>query len=156
MNILLAIDGSSCSEAAVRSVADRPWPAGSKVKVISVVEVHLAPAPGNILIPESHYLKLLDEHQRVAREAIERAEALLTASNAGRKDPIEIGTEIINGNAKVVILEEAENWQADLIVLGSHGHRGWQRFWLGSVSQAISANSNCSVEIVKDRSIDRE
>jgi nucleotide-binding universal stress UspA family protein len=149
MKILLAIDGSSCSQAAVKAVADRPWPVGSEIKIISAVEVHLAPPPGSMLVPDSHYLKLLTEYQRVACDAAGNAESLLRASNAGRKDPIEISTEIINGNAKEVILDEVGNWGADLIVLGSHGYRGMKRLWLGSVSLAVATHARCSVEIVR-------
>jgi nucleotide-binding universal stress UspA family protein len=149
MKILLAVDGSSCGLAAVRAIADRPWPAGSEIKIISVVEVHLAPPPGSMLVPDSHYLKLLTGYQRVARDAVGNAETLLRASNASRKDPIEISTEIINGNAKEVILDEAGNWGADLIVLGSHGYRAMKRLWLGSVSLAVAAHAHCSVEIVR-------
>ncbi|MFN0109388.1 MAG: universal stress protein [Blastocatellia bacterium] len=151
MKILLAVDGSSCSQAAVKAVAERPWPADSQVKIISVVEVQLVPLPGNMLAPDSHYLKLLTEFQQIARDAVEKSESLLRATNAERKDPVEISTEVINGHAKSVILEEAERWQADLIVLGSHGHHIWQRFWLGSVSLAVATHAGCSVEIVKER-----
>jgi nucleotide-binding universal stress UspA family protein len=50
-----------------------------------------------------------------------------------------------------VILEEAERWDADLIVLGSHGYGLWQRFLLGSVSQAVVSHARCSVEVVRLR-----
>jgi nucleotide-binding universal stress UspA family protein len=50
-----------------------------------------------------------------------------------------------------VILDEAERWDADLIVLGSHGYNGWQRFLLGSVSHAVATHAHCSVEIVRQK-----
>jgi nucleotide-binding universal stress UspA family protein len=106
------------------------------------------------LVPDSHYLKLLTEYQQMARDAIGNAVSLLRASNAGRKDPIEINTEIITGHAKYVILDEAGTWGADLIVLGSHGYRGMKRLWLGSVSLAVSTHAQCSVEIVRGPVID--
>ena len=65
-----------------------------------------------------------------------------------------------DGRAKIVnvcdLLEEeaankAKKWGADLIVLGSHGYRGLQRFLLGSVSHAVVAHAPCSVEIVRKR-----
>jgi nucleotide-binding universal stress UspA family protein len=151
MKILLAIDGSSCSEAAVKAVAERPWPAGSLVRIISVVEVHLVPSPGSMLVPDSHYLKLLTEFQEIARDAVEKANNALRESNTSRKYPIGISTELINGQAKTVILDEAKRWGADLIVLGSHGHRAWKRFWLGSVSLAVATHAECAVEIVRER-----
>ncbi len=150
MKILIAVDGSSCSEHAVKSIAERPWPAGTEVRVISIVEVHVAPPAAGFLVPDSHYLKLLAEHQRISREAVEQAEARLLASNADRSAPIRVETEIINGMAKDVILYDAEEWKADLIVLGSHGYQGLKRLWLGSVSSAVAAHAPCSVAIIRE------
>jgi nucleotide-binding universal stress UspA family protein len=48
-------------------------------------------------------------------------------------------------------LDEAEKWEADLIVVGSHGYQGFKRFLLGSVAQAIASHAHCSVEIARQR-----
>ena len=53
------------------------------------------------------------------------------------------------GSPREVILDEADHWGANLIVVGSHGYRGLTRFLLGSVSQAIASHAKCSVEIVR-------
>jgi nucleotide-binding universal stress UspA family protein len=50
---------------------------------------------------------------------------------------------------KELILEEAHKWGADLIVVGSHGRRGINRFLLGSVSEAVASHAHCSVEIIR-------
>jgi len=55
----------------------------------------------------------------------------------------------VPGPPRVVILDEAESWGADLIVVGSHGYRAWERFLLGSVSQSIVSHAECSVEVVR-------
>jgi nucleotide-binding universal stress UspA family protein len=55
-----------------------------------------------------------------------------------------------------VILDEAEKWDADLIVLGSHGYSGWQRFLLGSVSHAVATHALCSVEIVRQKPVTKK
>ena len=54
-----------------------------------------------------------------------------------------------DGSPKRIIVEEAETWGADLVVVGSHGYRSWERMLLGSVSQAVAAHAECSVEIVR-------
>ncbi len=46
------------------------------------------------------------------------------------------------------ILERANEWNADLIVLGSHGRRGFDRWVRGSVSESLAMNAHCSVEVV--------
>jgi nucleotide-binding universal stress UspA family protein len=60
-----------------------------------------------------------------------------------------VTTEALTGSPKRTIVEEAEAWGADLIVVGSHGYKSWERMLLGSVSQAVAAHARCSVEIVR-------
>ena len=57
---------------------------------------------------------------------------------------------MLSGNAKEVILEEARKSDADLIVVGSQGRRGFKRAMLGSVSEAVAMNAHCSVVVVRD------
>lgn len=149
MKILLATDGSTYSDAAVQSVARRPWPPDSEVKILAVVEMHIAAQPGIWLVPDDHYLKILHELQERARLAVEKAESVLTEGNTQRPEPVRISSEIIVGNAKETILKQAADLNIDLIVLGSHGHNRLERMLLGSVSQAVAAQANCSVEIVR-------
>jgi len=54
-----------------------------------------------------------------------------------------------SGIPKVVIIDDAKKWGADLIVVGSHGRTGLDRFLLGSVSEAVARHAACSVEIVR-------
>ena len=56
--------------------------------------------------------------------------------------------DVLTGPPREAILDEADRWKADLIVMGSHGYGVWQRFLLGSVSRAIVSHAKCSVEIV--------
>ncbi len=53
--------------------------------------------------------------------------------------------------AKQIILSDADEWGADLIVCGSHGRRGVNRFLLGSVSEAVATHAKCSVEIIRPK-----
>jgi len=146
MKILLATDGSEYSKAAVNSVAERPWPEGSEVKIISAMEIPYAPTTETWALPNSYYSEL----ERVAREQAEAAvRYAVERIESGKASGLEIIPKIIGGSAGEVILDEAEKWGADLIVLGSHGYSGWQRFLLGSVSHAVATHAHCSVEIVR-------
>lgn len=144
MKILLAIDGSDCSAAAVREVARRPWPADTQVRIISVVE------PAGPLVAEPYmgvagYFEEVERiNQKQAGEVVARAAEKL---NDGGK--LQVATDVLRGSAKGTIVEEAEAWGADLIVVGSHGYRTWERMLLGSVSQMVAAHATCSVEIVR-------
>ena len=148
MKILIATDGSDYSKAAVNSVAERPWPQGSEVKIISAMEIPYAPATEAWVLPDSYYLEL----DRVAREQADAAvKDAVGRIESGKASGLEIITKIVSGSAGEVILGEAERWGADLIVLGSHGYSGWQRFLLGSVSHAVATHAHCSVEIVRQK-----
>ena len=146
MKILLATDGSPCSDAAVDEIARRPWPADSQVRVISVVELPAPIAAEPYLLPDNFFVEVEKAARNSAQEVITRAESKLSESGN-----LLVSTEVLMGSPKRVIVEEAETWHADLIVVGSHGYRAWERLLLGSVSQAVATHAPCSVEIVRQR-----
>lgn len=148
MKILLAADGSAPSEKAVSEVAHRPWPAGSSVEVLSVVEPVPLPATENWVAPDKYYQELLRAARNQAQAAIDKAVKLLRASHGAS---LEIITNVIEGHPQRVILDEAEAWGADLIVLGSRGLGAFRRFLFGSVAHAVASHATCSVEIVHRR-----
>jgi nucleotide-binding universal stress UspA family protein len=149
MKILLAIDGSPCSEEAVAEVARRPWPEDTQVRIISVVE---PPAP---LVAEPYmgvagYFEEVERlKQKQAEGVVGQAAALLREGRGTSR--LGVATEVITGSPKRTIVEEAERWDADLIVVGSHGYHTWERMLLGSVSQSVAAHALCSVEIIRCR-----
>ena len=147
MRILLAIDGSEHSVAAVDEVCDRHFPPDCDVRVISVVEpIGISAAlPGEVGL----FVDLEKADQERARTAVDNAIVKLRAGAGSRQ--FNVTTAVISGSPKREILEEAEKFRADLIVVGSHGHGGLERFLLGSVSQAVALHARCSVEIVRSR-----
>ena len=136
MKILIGVDDSEFSRAAVEAVANRPCLEGTAVKLVSAVERFKMPA---------YEGEGRDNEYENARRAIDSAFAILQNS----PNHFEVAGDIIEGHAKQVLLDEAEKWGADLIVVGSHGRRGLDRFLLGSVSQAVALHARCSVEIVR-------
>ena len=128
--VLLATDGSEISMAAAQALAGRPWPEGSEFRIVSVEE------------PWALKGSVVRDNEQ-AQEAVSRAEQVLASAGLEAK-----GT-VLSGPTKDVILGEAQKWAADLIVVGSHGRRGFKRFLLGSVSEAIAMNAHCSVVVVR-------
>ena len=128
--VLLATDGSETSIQAARATADRPWPDGSEFRVISVEEPWA--------IRSSRVRTETGPH-----EAVSTAEQVL--NSAGLKAT----GEVLSGKPREAILQAAQNWAADLIVVGSHGRRGFKRFLLGSVSEEVAMNARCSVVVVR-------
>lgn len=146
IKILLATDGSEYSSAAIRSVANRPWPKGSEVRVLAVPEPFFPTG----------------EFPYFASEEIEN---INTAALKEAKKQVDAGIEILS-KAKLtttmetpfpqdsparVILKEAERWGAQMIVLGSHGRRGFDRLTTGSVSEHVAFHAHCSVEVIREQ-----
>jgi nucleotide-binding universal stress UspA family protein len=149
MKILLAVDGSECSETAVREVARRPWPCESSIRVVSAVEPPAPLAAEPYMLAGGYFEEAERLKRQVATEALGRAAARL--SDGAGTGGLQVTTVILTGSPKRAIVEDAEEWGADLVVLGSHGLRTWERMLLGSVSQTVSAHARCSVEIVRCR-----
>lgn len=120
---------------------------GAEVRVLSVVEPisvyvsadafpHFTPQVAEI--EEDRKVQATDLVNRVAKEL----------QDAG----FQSSKTVDFGDAKTIIIDNATQWGADLIVLGSHGWKGLNRFLLGSVSDAVARHAPCSVEIVRVQS----
>jgi nucleotide-binding universal stress UspA family protein len=148
MKILLAVDGSPCSDAAVDEISRRPWPDGSSIKVLTTFELPSPPTPETWALPINFFEEMDLALQKQARNVVERA---IEKLKPRLSKTISLDAKILPGAPQSVILDEAEEWGADLIVVGSHGYRAWQRFLLGSVSQSVVSHAKCSVEVVRCR-----
>ena len=148
MKILIAVDGSECGDVAVEEVANRPWPAASALRIISVAET--LPLE-ELELPPRYREDIERAARRRAETIVERAIARLRESDARF---LPISSTVVIDSPKDAIVEEAERWGADLIIVGSHGYRGPERALLGSVSQAVATQANCSVEIARRRHLD--
>ena len=150
MKILLGTDGSEGASVATKSVANRPWPAGSQVKIVSAVQLLV---PGNEMMmsssapiyPTSLLEEVWSEVRSSAHEAV--AESRKTLETAGMK--IVTGETTPGGDPRAVLLAQAKEWDADLIVLGSYGRRGIDRVLMGSVSESVALHAHCSVEVIR-------
>ena len=152
MKILLAVDGSPCSDAAVKEIVRRPWPNGSSVKVLNAFELPIAGTPEGWVLPPTYFEELDQAVKKQAQSIVERALEQLRKEKNGT---ISIDGQFLPGPPRAVILEEAESWGADLIVLGSHGYSRWERLLLGSVSQSVVSHAKCSVEVVRCANTDQ-
>lgn len=146
MKILLAIDDSKFSKAALEAVLTLAPPKGTQVRVLHVVE------PPSVLLARgmggySANLRMVWEAQRSNAEGLVKQFAKRLV-DAGFK----VTSSVVQGEPRGKIVDVARTWHADLIVLGSHGRHGLERFLMGSVSDAVVHHAPCSVQVVRLRS----
>lgn len=142
MKILLAVDDSRPSEEAVNEIASRTWSPDTTVRLFSA----FTPYPFGTL--EVWYAAGKDLEQ-VWDEASQGAlNTLDTYLQVLQPSGLKVETAVRDGHPQLTIVEEAERWGADLIVVGSHGYRGIKRLVLGSVAHDVVSHAPCSVEVV--------
>jgi nucleotide-binding universal stress UspA family protein len=148
LRILVGIDGSLESEMAVRTVAARVWPAGTDIRLMMVLEPSIlsamsdsSPATEQSSVPENEaegaeggINEMLDSHLAIFHQ---------------KSSELCVSTMLMAGDPKHVLLEGAERWGADCIVIGSRGLNRWERLLLGSVSTAVATRAHCPVEVVR-------
>jgi nucleotide-binding universal stress UspA family protein len=143
--ILLAIDDTRFSETATRFLSEQVQQPQTEVRVSYVVE------PPNLLVAREMggYDPALE---RVWQSETEQAEGLVTkVAETFRGKRLKVTTCVMQGDPRSKILDEAQEWKADLIVIGSHGRTSFARFLMGSVSDAVAHHAHCSVEVVRTR-----
>ena len=145
MKILVATDGSEYSRMALHSVVHRPWPEGSEVKVLCVPEPF---APVGFPFFELKEIEDLNTSAlKQAKKAVDASARILTKLDA----KVSTETPLPQDSPARVIVKEAQEWGAHMIVLGSHGRRGFDRLIMGSVSAQVAFHAHCSVEVIRGR-----
>jgi len=135
--ILVAHDGSKSSEKALKKAFQIGETFGSSVTVLSVIpELYLTE------LMEMDRARILDTMTKETKEMMEK---IKTKS----KQVKSLRTVIKQGDPADEILNTAEKMKADVIITGSHGRHGAQRFLLGSVSSKIVDHAECDVLVVK-------
>lgn len=133
MRVLLAVDGSACSEAAVETVVDRFRAESTHVKVLHAVE-WMREMP---LCSSTRTVPRLEKMSSSAATPASSARAKWSSVSTPDADP------------RHAIVETARDWPADVIVIGSHGRRGFDRLLLGSVAESVVRHAPCSVDLVR-------
>lgn len=142
MNVLLAIDGSKYSEAATRAIAEEMRPERTAVSIVHVVEARLL-IPYPVVGHREDLEELAQARMNEGRQLVARSEEQL------RRAGFQVQTAVEEGDARSVILDFVSGWGVNLIVMGSHGRTGLDRFLLGSVAESVARHARCSVLIVR-------
>ena len=146
VRMLIAVDNSPDSSAAVDAVCRRTWPKGSEVGLIAVLDTVLAITPNPAEPSVVKWIEVADEENwDQVRQIFEPSAEKLRAAG------LHAEVLIRRGHPADQILHEAHTWGADCIFVGAKGTRGIDRLLLGSVSSAVSARASCSVEVVRQK-----
>lgn len=139
MRILLAVDGSRYSADVMDAVLSRSWPEAGTVRVLSAVD------PEQII--DSSGPDLSGAAKQMSVKATE--ELVEWVADSLRSHGFQTETVVKPGDPREVIVNEAEDWQADLIVMGAYGHSGVKNWQIGSVTESVAKHARCSVELVR-------
>jgi len=142
--LLLGFDGSPGAERAINAIAGRSWPKGTLVRVISIDGSGVVGSIGQLSAQwraaavgagfESKWAETLAEH------------AMQELDEAGMCTELEVRT----GDPQKALIEAADEWDADCIFVAPHcAGNSYERFLLGSVSAAVAAHANCTIEIMR-------
>ncbi len=142
MKVLVGIDESAYSSAAIRFISEGTWPKATRFIVLSSSPAIFLGA-GDAIPPDSLAQVLRQEESR-HREIAERAAAGL------RDRGLSVEAQVVRGDARTVLVDAARDEHADLVIVGSHGRTGLKRLFLGSVASYVVAHAPCSVLVVKE------
>jgi nucleotide-binding universal stress UspA family protein len=150
MKILIATDGSECSKKVIKTSCEFVKnDENALVKIVSVFEPPLliAAAPYSVPIAYNPNLEkgMHDAAEQSTADAVRQIREYLPDLKGN------LTTQVLCGAPAQMIVEEAENWGANLIIVGSHGYGFWERVLLGSVSNAVVHHAPCSVLVVRNQ-----
>jgi nucleotide-binding universal stress UspA family protein len=146
MRVLMGTDGSDFSKAAVAEMCRFIRPGDSEILFVSAYEDAAPIAAEPFAISAEYYQKLEDAVREQAEEFVREAEADLRRCSPVKE--LKVSTRVVRGAPDQQLIEIAKDWNADLIVVGSHGRGFWGRL-LGSVSTGVVHHAPCSVLVVR-------
>ena len=143
MKILLAVDGSKYSDAAVQALASKIRKEDAEVLVLQVVEPKIFSTPPQMAAGyEPELEEIMKEQFKQAQQTVDRAAAALKAAGFHAK------TRVVEDETRTGILDLASEWHADLIVLGAEPKMG-KGLFLGHTINFVLRNAPCAVAILK-------
>ena len=145
MKILIGVDDSPHSTAALEFVQRMTWPPGTQVCVVSAVRPAVA-LYTEVYVPASEQVeRVMEDQRKFHEELVSRAELKL------RDRGFKTSAHVLIGDAREAIIEMAKREGADLIVVGSHGRSGLTKLVMGSVASHVVTHAPCDVLVVRPR-----
>ncbi len=153
MKILIAYDGSEGAKAALDDLPRAGLGNSIEAIILSVAELWLPPPPPSTGVDESFPLYTppgLKSARETVAQAIEQVRSLAKGASArvqATSRSWKVSTEVYTGSPAWEVIKKGDEWEPDLIVVGSQGRSALGRLFLGSVSQKILTEARCSVRV---------
>jgi nucleotide-binding universal stress UspA family protein len=144
MKVVVAIDDTPQSASVLDAACRRWWPRDVEFKVLSVLE----PLPVYSCECSAETLNGINAKRRIKLE--ELVAAARTRIEKAVPDAV-VHFEVLDGNPKSEIVKAALDWQADCILIGSHGRSVCPHFMIDSVSRSVFRSAHCTVDIIRTR-----
>ena len=144
-NIMLALDGSKISDSLVEEVIKLTKGQNANLRIIHVVDESFVYYGGQ----DFDYLSLISSCQEEGRNILAKASKLISSKSSVKVETSLLELKPFHKRVAEVIVEEAKEWPADLLVIGTHGRRGFSHFLLGSVAENIVRIATTPVLLVR-------
>jgi nucleotide-binding universal stress UspA family protein len=141
--LVIGVDGSPGSQAAVEAMAQRTWPKGSTAHVVAALERRIAGLAGYPDLSTRWSMELERQQTEWMKQQAQRAVDRLRTAGLSARSILRVG------NAKDVLLREIKRVGADCVVVGATGRRGLARLFMGSVASAVTFRAACTVEVAR-------
>jgi len=149
--ILVPIDGSPTSNLGLNEAIKLAKDQGAKLRLFHLVNEYIAVAsPDGMAFSNTD--GLLGSLRQGGKKIIEKAEALARRNGLV---PESVMLESFGGPAANFIVQQANKWKADLIVLGTHGRRGVKRLVMGSDAEQVIRTTRVPVLLVRSKTTTR-
>jgi nucleotide-binding universal stress UspA family protein len=155
MKVMIAYDGSAYADAALDDLRRAGLPREAEALIVSVGDgLVSASAPIAEIAGMALTSRRVTSAIALAKEQATRlfVEARGFAEQARRRvlsyfPDWKVRVRVLEGSPSQELLRKAEEWQPELIVVGSQGRSAWERFFLGSVSKTLATDARCSVRV---------
>jgi len=145
MKIIVAVEDKTYAQAITDCICSMDWDEKPEFKIISTVPPLKYPVPAVTGVVDTRFIEVQEERRRAAKSLV-----LGVGTQLAQHVPhATVEDVVVDGDPKMRILDLASEWQADLIVMGSHSRNSLERLLVGSTSLAVLSHSPCSVLIVK-------
>lgn len=144
MRVLLAVDGSPGASVVTDLATSLDWPHGTRLRVVSAL-ADQAQVFASAWAPAAPA-----ELQRLEDELLAVQESQVAAAVAAVARPgVTVDGRVVRGRAATAIVDEATEFAADLVVIGSRGHGAFESALVGSVSAEVVDHAPCPVLVAR-------